>query len=130
MPIHLHMKHYHYIHRKEGNKDSLLYKLRWVTLGYHYDWSSKLYHTDCYSPFPTDLSLLTQFILKALGFDQFKAQAAIVNYYHLDSTLSGHTDHSESDLTAPLISLRYTLLLLVTDYHTLFGFNLFFYFYL
>lgn len=37
----------------------------------------------------------------------FKPEAAIINYYHLDSTLSGHTDHSELDLTAPLFSLRW-----------------------
>ena len=29
-----------------------------------------------------------------------------MNYYHLDSSLSGHTDHSEKDLTQPLLSLR------------------------
>ena len=36
----------------------------------------------------------------------FRAEAAIVNYYHLDSSLSGHTDHSEKDLTQPLLSIR------------------------
>ena len=39
----------------------------------------------------------------------FKPEAGIINYYHLDSTLSGHTDHSEFDLTAPLFSLRYVM---------------------
>ena len=29
-----------------------------------------------------------------------------MNYYHLDSTLSGHTDHSEKDLSIPLLSVR------------------------
>ena len=29
-----------------------------------------------------------------------------MNYYQLGATLSGHTDHSEDDLTAPLISMR------------------------
>ena len=24
------------------SKNSLLYKLRWVTLGYHYDWNTKV----------------------------------------------------------------------------------------
>ena len=37
-----------------------------------------------------------------------KAEAAIVNYYHLNSTLCAHTDHSEFDaLTKPLISLSF-----------------------
>ncbi|XP_019851810.1 PREDICTED: DNA demethylase ALKBH1-like isoform X2 [Amphimedon queenslandica] len=87
------------------HKDSLLYKLRWVTLGYHYNWTSKLYHKEHHSPFPSDLSLLSHFILSSVGFPDFKAEAAIVNYYHFESTLSGHTDHSEADLTSPLISL-------------------------
>lgn len=88
------------------NKDSLLYKLRWVTLGYHYDWNNKLYYRNNYTPFPTNLSKLTQFILQLIGYATYRPEAAIVNYYHLDSTLSGHTDHSEHDLTAPLISIR------------------------
>lgn len=37
---------------------------------------------------------------------RFVPEAAIVNYYHLDSTLSGHTDHSEKDLSIPLLSIR------------------------
>ena len=37
---------------------------------------------------------------------RFTAEAGIVNYYHLDSTLSGHTDHSERDLSLPLLSIR------------------------
>ncbi|KAI4463872.1 alkylated dna repair protein alkb-related [Holotrichia oblita] len=54
--------------------------------------------------FPKDLSSLCSYLTKSLGFDNFNAEAAIVNYYHLDSTLSGHTDHSEQNLDAPLIS--------------------------
>ena len=30
-----------------------------------------------------------------------------MNYYHMDSTLSGHTDHSEKDLARPLLSLSF-----------------------
>ncbi|CAI8052202.1 Nucleic acid dioxygenase ALKBH1, partial [Geodia barretti] len=37
----------------------------------------------------------------------FLAEAGIVNYYHLDSTLSGHTDHSERDLSHPLLSISF-----------------------
>ncbi|XP_067939015.1 nucleic acid dioxygenase ALKBH1-like isoform X1 [Watersipora subatra] len=84
-------------------------KLRWVTLGYHYDWTKKIYVKENKSEFPQDLSQLTQFIVHAvLGEEiKFKAEASIVNYYHADSTLSGHTDHSEFDLTAPLISISF-----------------------
>jgi alkylated DNA repair protein alkB homolog 1 len=37
-----------------------------------------------------------------------QAQAAIVNYYHMNSTLCAHTDHSELDaLTQPLLSFSF-----------------------
>jgi alkylated DNA repair protein alkB family protein 1 len=37
-----------------------------------------------------------------------QAEAAIVNYYHMNSTLCAHTDHSEYDaLTKPLISISF-----------------------
>jgi alkylated DNA repair protein alkB family protein 1 len=29
-----------------------------------------------------------------------------VNFYHMDSSIGGHTDHSEFDLSAPLLSFR------------------------
>ena len=33
------------------------------------------------------------------------AEAAIVNFYPMDATLGGHTDHSEPNLEAPLLSI-------------------------
>ena len=51
-----------------ASKDNNLYKLRWVTLGYHYDWNTKEYYRDKWSPFPTDLGEMSKFILKASGF--------------------------------------------------------------
>ena len=57
--------------------------------------------------FPQDLSTLTRFIANSLGYETYKAEAAIVNFYHLDSTLGGHTDHSEPNCEAPLFSIRY-----------------------
>jgi len=90
-----------------GLEKSLLYKLRWVTIGYHYDWESKTYSKTRHTEFPPDLGKLVEFIATALQFPSFKPEAGIINYYHLDSTLSGHTDHSEFDLTAPLFSLSF-----------------------
>jgi len=85
-----------------------IYKLRWVTLGYHYDYNTKTYCDDNFTPFPPDLGALSQYFASIIGYgDNYKAEAAIVNYYHLDSTLSGHTDHSEDDLEAPLLSLSF-----------------------
>lgn len=48
-------------------KGSNLYKLRWVTLGYHYDWNTKEYYRERRSPFPKQLGEMATFILKASG---------------------------------------------------------------
>lgn len=57
-------------------------------------------------PFPEELAELCDVVANVLGYKKFLAQAAIVNYYHMDSTLSAHTDHSEINLEAPLFSFR------------------------
>ncbi|XP_028396345.1 nucleic acid dioxygenase ALKBH1-like isoform X2 [Dendronephthya gigantea] len=85
----------------------LMDQLRWVTLGYHYNWNTKKYSKDHSSTFPYDLGNLAKTISRVLGYSCFTAEAAIINYYHMNSTLSGHTDHSEYDLTAPLFSISF-----------------------
>lgn len=57
--------------------------------------------------FPPDLAKLVRTIAAVLGFERFSPEAAIVNYYPVGTTLAGHTDHSEDDLTAPLLSLSF-----------------------
>ncbi|XP_037937015.1 nucleic acid dioxygenase ALKBH1 [Teleopsis dalmanni] len=81
--------------------------LRWATLGYHHDWNTKVYNENMRGTFPTDLGQLCSFFAKVLDFEKFNAEAAIVNYYPIGTTLSGHTDHSEQNLTAPLFSLSF-----------------------
>lgn len=85
---------------------SVLKKLRWSTLGYHHNWDTKIYSDQAKDTFPDNLSRLCNTFAQALGYD-FKAEAAIVNFYHLDSTLAGHTDHSEEYLDAPLFSFSF-----------------------
>lgn len=103
--------------------ESILNKLRWATLGYHHNWDTKVNDSDLNKPlfekyslqvytednksdFPRDLADLSEVIAYNLGFEDFVSEAAIINYYHMDSTLSGHTDHSEKNLKAPLFSFR------------------------
>ncbi|XP_030044672.1 nucleic acid dioxygenase ALKBH1 [Microcaecilia unicolor] len=86
---------------------SLLEKLRWVTLGYHYNWDTKRYASDHRSPFPTDLAALSEHVAAACGFSNFKAEAGILNYYHFDSSLGIHVDESELDLSQPLLSFSF-----------------------
>lgn len=95
--------------RLDGTERSrrLLHKLRWATLGYHHNWDTKEYSEYLHSPFPEDLAKLCQFVSRTIGLGEFSAEAAIVNFYHMDSTLSGHTDHSEPDRKAPLFSFSF-----------------------
>lgn len=88
-------------------KRDQLKKLRWTTLGYHYDWNTKEYSELRRGDFPEDVHILAQYISKALGFGPYNAEAGIVNFYHQDSTLTGHQDHSEEDLGAPIFSLSF-----------------------
>uniref|UniRef100_A0A8C6MUW5 Nucleic acid dioxygenase ALKBH1 n=1 Tax=Mus spicilegus TaxID=10103 RepID=A0A8C6MUW5_MUSSI len=86
---------------------SLLERLRWVTLGYHYNWDSKKYSADHYTPFPSDLAFLSEQVATACGFQGFQAEAGILNYYRLDSTLGIHVDRSELDHSKPLLSFSF-----------------------
>jgi alkylated DNA repair protein alkB family protein 1 len=103
--------------------DELIPKLRWVTLGYQYDWLSKTYHPDKKYAFPQDIAELTKAVVKAIegigyaseetswkneynGAD-FVAEAGLLNYYQYKDTLMGHVDRSELNMDAPLVSLRY-----------------------
>ncbi|XP_062537437.1 nucleic acid dioxygenase ALKBH1 [Armigeres subalbatus] len=81
--------------------------LRWTTLGYHYDWTNKVYDEAARSEFPPDLAELCRHFAESLGFHCFRPEAAIVNYYPTGSTLAGHTDHSEKNLEAPLFSFSF-----------------------
>ncbi|EDV99861.1 GH12171 [Drosophila grimshawi] len=81
--------------------------MRWTTLGYHHNWDTKVYDEAKHTTFPSDLSSLCQYFSLVLGYQHFIPQAAIVNYYPIGTTLSGHTDHSELNLAAPLFSLSF-----------------------
>jgi alkylated DNA repair protein alkB family protein 1 len=54
---------------------------------------------------PEDVVDLSQLIADLIGFVGYRPEAGIVNYYHLNSTLSAHQDYSEKNMNAPLISV-------------------------
>lgn len=85
----------------------LLRKMRWTTLGYQYDWTSKTYRFDeAPVPFPSELSAWSQHTAVALGYGpDFRAEAGIVNFYQLGDSLTSHVDRSEPNMDAPLLSL-------------------------
>lgn len=87
-------------------KERLRTALRWCTLGYHHQWDTKVYSEAMKHSFPADLAALSAYIADILNFGKYSAEAAIVNYYPIGTTLAGHTDHSEQNLDAPLFSYR------------------------
>uniref|UniRef100_A0A0V0G4T0 Putative alkylated dna repair protein alkb log 1 n=1 Tax=Triatoma dimidiata TaxID=72491 RepID=A0A0V0G4T0_TRIDM len=82
-------------------------KLRWITLGYHHNWDTKEYCENTKSPVPQELIDLCRVCARSIGGWNFTAQAAIINFYHLGSTLSGHVDRSEPNEEAPLLSFSF-----------------------
>ncbi|XP_062253414.1 nucleic acid dioxygenase ALKBH1 [Platichthys flesus] len=86
---------------------TLLERLRWVTLGYHYNWDTKTYSANHYTPFPAELNRLSFQITAACGFPGFNAEAGILNYYRSDSSLGIHVDESELDHSRPLLSFSF-----------------------
>ncbi|KAL2069458.1 hypothetical protein VTL71DRAFT_14137 [Oculimacula yallundae] len=65
-------------------------KLRWMTLGGQYDWTTKAYPKEPPPPFPEDIATFIRTI-----FPSMEPQAAIVNVYTPGDTLSMHRDVSE-----------------------------------
>ncbi|KAI1289363.1 Nucleic acid dioxygenase ALKBH1 [Halotydeus destructor] len=78
--------------------------LRWITFGYHHNWNTKVYDENSRDQIPELIEQLMNGISAVLGLD-FEVQAGIINYYTCKSTLSPHTDHSEINMKAPLLSL-------------------------
>ncbi|GAA6078965.1 nucleic acid dioxygenase ALKBH1 [Tachysurus ichikawai] len=95
--------------RKKSQREprTLLEKLRWVTLGYHYNWDTKTYSPEHCTPFPEDLHCLSHTVASACGFPGFSAEAGILNYYRSDSSLGIHVDESELDHNPPLVSFSF-----------------------
>lgn len=65
-------------------------RLRWVTLGGQYDWTSRVYPGEAPPSFPEDVASLLETL-----FPETQAQAAIVNFYTPGDTMMMHRDVSE-----------------------------------
>eukprot|EP01039_Chlorochromonas_danica_P007562 gene7562-8362_t len=79
-------------------------KLRWSCLGYHYDWTKRMYQRNVKSLFPIELTEICRFIAQEVHADLIP-EAAIVNYYPLGSCMGGHLDDAEHTLNHPIVSL-------------------------
>lgn len=88
-----------YMHKPMSAAQLLNKKLRWMTLGGQYDWTSKIYPAETPPEFPPDIADLLQGL-----FPHTTPEAAIVNLYSPGDTLSMHRDVSEES-DRPLISI-------------------------
>lgn len=79
-----------HVHKPLTIQSMLDKKLRWITLGGQYNWTAKVYPETQPPAFPPDIAHL----LRA-AFPETEAQAAIVNLYSANDTLSMHRDVSE-----------------------------------
>jgi alkylated DNA repair protein alkB family protein 1 len=100
------------ISRKDGKPDSLIStlkrKLRWVTIGYRYNWTTKEYDFEkAFDPIDTELQSFCSSFAAALGFIDYKADAGIINFYQPDDSLTCHVDRSEKNMLNPLISVSF-----------------------
>jgi len=78
-------------------RPDLLEQLRWVTLGYQYDWTNRTYAAADHVRVPSELRRYAREAGIAAAGQPVAAEAVIVNYYSLSSTLGGHLDDVEPD---------------------------------
>ncbi|PWZ29515.1 Alpha-ketoglutarate-dependent dioxygenase alkB [Zea mays] len=87
---------------------TLVRKLRWSTLGLQFDWSKRNYDVSLpHNKIPGALaSLAKKMAIPAMpSGEEFKPEAAIVNYYGPSDMLGGHVDDMEADWTKPIVSI-------------------------
>ena len=82
-------------------------KLRWAHLGYKFEYNNVKYQPNVYYGFPKDLANVTCHIATVLGFPDYKPESGVVNYYPLGSSMGGHVDKYENDLSQPLVSISF-----------------------
>lgn len=92
---------------QKSDDNTFINKLRWVHMGYHFDYNTVDYKLKTYHGFPEDLALLTQTIAGVFSFPDYVSETGIINYYPEGSTMGGHTDHYENELSQPLIGYTF-----------------------
>lgn len=89
------------------SSSDLITHLRWVTLGYHYDWTNRRYDPASKGDFPVELTKLCQTLASHTSSSIFTPQAAIVNFYGLETVLCGHLDDAELEFDWPIVSISF-----------------------
>jgi alkylated DNA repair protein alkB family protein 1 len=78
--------------------------LRWVSLGYHYNWTLRKYEKDMKSNLPSKFSDLCRDIASLVGLS-LKPEAGIINFYPQGSQMGGHLDDAEHCMDEPIVSI-------------------------
>lgn len=87
---------------------ALLRKLRWSTLGLQFDWSQRNYDVSLpHNKIPDALCQLAKRLATPAmpQGEEFRPEAAIVNYFASGDTLGGHLDDMEADWSKPIVSM-------------------------
>lgn len=88
--------------------------MRWATLGFKYNWTTRTYDKKQYALFPAPLNeLMCRLVNGVAGVTQdeflvnglYQSQTAIVNYFPVGSMMMAHQDVSEVCLEKPLMSM-------------------------
>ncbi|OMO88152.1 Oxoglutarate/iron-dependent dioxygenase [Corchorus olitorius] len=93
---------------KSVSASVLLRKLRWSTLGLQFAWSKRNYDVSLpHNKIPDALGQLAKRMAQPampIG-EEFRPEAAIVNYFALGDALGGHLDDMEVDWSKPIVSM-------------------------
>ncbi|XP_047136393.1 nucleic acid dioxygenase ALKBH1 isoform X1 [Hydra vulgaris] len=95
------------ISQEKSVENNFINQLRWTHMGYHFDYNIVDYKAKEYYGFPKDLAELTVTIADVFKFQNYIAETGIINYYPEGSSMGGHTDHYEEELSQPLISYSF-----------------------
>lgn len=93
-------------HIEDASVDNeFLKRVRWFTIGYQYDWTTKEYLLERKNQFPPMIGKVAKEIAGLIGCNNYVPESGVINYYQLKNTLMGHVDRSEKNMHAPLISI-------------------------
>jgi len=82
-------------------------ELRWTALGYHFQWTQRIYTEEHRGLFPVELAELVSDIAGLVN-QTITAEATIINYYpHLKCQMGAHVDDAEDDMTKPIVSVSF-----------------------
>jgi len=88
-------------------KKEKMTEIRWSALGYHYQWTQRIYTEEHRGFFPVELAELVS-DLAGLANQTIIAEAAIINYYpHLKCQMGAHVDDAEEEMTKPIVSVSF-----------------------